>query len=216
MSEALSLCVEGKYGEEEYCQLGSGTGLMIYNGKNPPTLVGFASKATAECSFGDPYVFSSVSPFVEWIQGIEGFVGNTTARDAKAFECNLKGEPKIGTSVSAKYGRYPYMASIRSNIVHEWQGVLIDSDHLLTVGSPLDPTKTYTALIGAVKADDKDEKDPHELIEIESVIYHPKIQDRENPVDLAILKLKKKSKFTPIRLPFNRIPCYIDILMDCS
>lgn len=85
MSEALSLCVYGKSGEREYCQMGPGTGLMINMSENPPTLVGFASKTTAECSSGDPIVFSRASLFMDWIQKVKGFIVECTSTDAKSI-----------------------------------------------------------------------------------------------------------------------------------
>ena len=215
MSRASSICVRG---DGEYCQPDWGSALFRWRGDDkPPVLVGVASRATRECSYGDPYVYTNISFHMEWILSIDGVLEDITGSVRKTHPCGkTKPEAKIFTAVPALPGQHPYAVSVRPDgLLHQCNGVLIGPGHVLTSGSCVDPryqSNPYrmTVYIGGVAVNPKDDTADSEVISVADTIFHQSYH-RPPPrdVNLALLVLEKDSNNKPIRLPYSSKRCIL-------
>ena len=207
LTASASLCVSG---EGEYCQLDKGSSLVRYNSRRGDSvMVGLASEATRECSYGAPYVFSSISSHMEWILGVKGVIKDISGSSKRREACEAREiTSKVAGGTGARPGRFPYAVSVRRTPFrnsHECQGVLISPSHVLTAASCFSdesfslPNAT-TVYVGGIHTTPELDLDAEE-IQAAQIIVHPKHRANRNLVDLAIVVLEKKSKKTPVRLP---------------
>ena len=214
MSRASSICVRG---DRKYCQPDWGSGLFRWGDDDKhPVLVGVASRATGECSYGDPYVYTNIAFHIEWITSIDGVLEDISGSVRKTSPCEKRTPiPKIFAAVPALPGQYPYAVSVRPDgTLHQCNGVLIGPRHVLTSGSCVDPRhqsipNSMTVYIGGVDVNPNDDTSDAEVIPVKgSPIFHTAyVRAPPRDVNLALLVLERDSTKSPIQLPFLSKRC---------
>ena len=209
MRQDASICVRG---DLDYCQTDRGSGLFRWRGNDkPPVLIGLASRATKECSYGAPFVFTNVSFHMEWLPEQKGVIEDINAFDRSDFNCgSISSTSRITGGSPAAPGRYPYAVSVRPRgHLHRCNGVLITERHVLTTASCVDqrvyPTSTsIETYIGGIRSDPFSDTNDSELIQVSEYFPHAQYGNVTRSVNLAILLLERNSTKTPIRLPYHR------------
>jgi len=176
-------------------------------------LVGFGTGATGECSFGgDPFVFGNLNGYMEWIVSFEEVLRDISTVTAARRLPRLRGarqRSQAGLNVEIADFPYPVSISTQRTIGHICGGALISPYHVITAAdcvsdSKTTTIKTYTITIGSARIPvDLDDTPEAEVFDVNTTDVILRERKGKLKRDVAIIRLRSKSKFTPAVIPQN-------------